>query len=331
MNINLEALKQTEAQSWHTLDGAAAAAALAVDPAQGLASSDARERRLAFGANAIQTIRPRPAWRMLVDQFTSLVIGLLAVAAAVAWATGDHLEGIAILVVLIINAIVGFATEWQAGRALDALRRQAQTITRLRRDGVEKNVDAEELVPGDIVVLNAGDRVPADARLIEAARLQVEESALTGESATVEKAVEPVAAQTSLTERRSMLYLGTGIASGHALALVVATGLQTELGRIGHPHAYVAISFSKTNKIRQRFHVGLGVAARVDHILPLVDHTEIPVIQVQHQYRQFILQRGRQLLNVHLNTAVPRHADDGFIRQRQLHAQRGRQTEAHGS
>src|SRR6266542_3947733 len=144
-----------------------------------------------------------------------------AVAAAVAWATGDHLEATAIVVVLVINAIVGFATEWQAGRALDALRRQARTITRVRRDGFEKTIDAEELVPGDIVVLNAGDRVPADARLIKAAGLQVEESALTGESTTVEKRLEPVVADVSLTERRSMLYLGTGIAAGRAVALVV--------------------------------------------------------------------------------------------------------------
>ena len=238
-----------QAHSWYALEGAAVAAALAVDPARGLASSDVNERRLAFGANAIQKIRPRPAWRMLVDQFASLVIGLLAVAAAVAWATGDVLEAIAILVVLVINASVGFATEWQAGRALDALRRQARTITRVRRDGVEKTIEAEGLVPGDIVVLNAGDRVPADARLIEAARLQVEESALTGESTTVEKGVEPVAVETSLTERRSMVYLGTGIASGRAVVLVVATGLQTELGRIGQ---LVATSQKERSPLEQR-------------------------------------------------------------------------------
>ncbi len=249
MKTHSQTLKQTQPLSWHALEAAAVAAELAVDPAQGLASADVNERLLTFGANAIQQIRPRPAWRMLVDQFASLVIGLLAVAAAVAWATGDHLEGIAILVVLVINAIVGFATEWQAGRALDALRRQARTITRVRRDGVEKTIDAEELVPGDIVILNAGDRVPADARLVEAAALQVEESALTGESATVEKTVAPVAADTSLTERRSMLYLGTGIAAGRAVALVVATGLQTELGRIGH---LVATSQKERSPLEQR-------------------------------------------------------------------------------
>jgi Ca2+-transporting ATPase len=260
MNTSSQTLKQAgtgglsqatldEEHNWYALEGAAVAAALAVDPVRGLASSDVSQRRLAFGANAIQTILPRPAWRMLVDQFASLVIALLAVAAAVAWATGDLLEAMAILVVLSINAVVGFATEWQAGRALDALRRQARTTTRVRREGFEKTIDAEELVPGDIVVLNAGDRVPADARLVEAARLQVEESALTGESSTVEKRIEPVAVDTSLTERRSMLYLGTGIAAGRAVALVVATGLHTELGRIGH---LVSTSHKEQSPLEQR-------------------------------------------------------------------------------
>jgi Ca2+-transporting ATPase len=143
------------------------------------------------------------------------------------------MEAIAILVVLVINALVGFVTEWQAGQALDALRRQARTTTRVRRENSELTVDAEDLVPGDIVILNAGDRVPADARLLEASRLQTEESALTGESTTVDKEVVPVALEAPLAERRSMLYLGTAIAAGRAVALVVATGNQTELGRVG--------------------------------------------------------------------------------------------------
>ena len=136
------------------------------------------------------------------------MIALLAVAAAVSWATGDVIEAIAILVVLVINALVGFVTEWQAGRALDALRRQAPTVTRVRGEGFEIIVDAEDLVPGDIVILNAGDRVPADARLLESFRLQTQESALTGESTSVDKAVTPVSLDAPLAERRSMLGFG---------------------------------------------------------------------------------------------------------------------------
>jgi Ca2+-transporting ATPase len=170
---------------------------------------------------------------VLIDQFANIVIALLAIAAVISWATGDGAEAIAILIVLILNAAVGFATEWQAGRALDALRRQSRTLTRVRRDGFESTVDAEELVPGDIIILNAGDRVPADARLLDVLRLEVEESALTGESTTVEKNVRAVSAHTPLAERRSMLYLGTAVAAGRGEAIVVGTGLATELGKVG--------------------------------------------------------------------------------------------------
>ena len=218
---------------WHTLNPDAVTGSLDVEPRVGLTSSQVTERQRRYGPNALQQIQSRPAWRVLVDQFASIVIALLAIAAVISWATGDNAEAIAILVVLVLNAAVGFVTEWQAGRALDALRRQSRTLTRVRRSGFESTVDAEELVPGDIVVLNAGDRVPADARLIEALRLEVEESALTGESTTVEKNVRAVAAQAPLAERRSMLYLGTAVAAGRGEAVVVSTGTATELGKIG--------------------------------------------------------------------------------------------------
>ena len=218
---------------WHTLKPHAVAELLDVNRKTGLTLSQVDERQRRYGLNALQTIKSRPAWRVLVDQFTSIVIALLAVAAVISFATGDTAEAIAILIVLVLNAAVGFVTEWQAGRALDALRNQSRTSTRVRRDGFETTVDAEELVPGDVVILNAGDRVPADARLLEAVRLQAEESALTGESTTVEKSSDAVALDTPLAERHSMVYLGTAVASGRAVATVVNTGAATELGKVG--------------------------------------------------------------------------------------------------
>src|SRR5689334_10541345 len=206
-------------ESPHAMSAAEVEQILTVSAAFGLSSAEIEARRSRYGANALQSIRQRAAWRMLADQFASLIILLLAVAAAVAWVTHDHLEAIAILVVLLINALVGFFTEWQAGRALDALRRQARTIARVLRDQDERNIDAEDLVPGDIILLSAGDRVPADARLVEAYNLQVEESALTGESTTTEKLLAPVAATAPLAERRSMLYLGTAVTLGRAVAV----------------------------------------------------------------------------------------------------------------
>src|SRR6185503_9420563 len=234
---------------WHSLDAGVVVTRLDVDPSKGLNAFEVDKRRLRHGPNALQKVQPRPAWRLLVDQFTSIVIGLLAVAAVVAWVTGDVLEAIAILVVLVINAIVGFLTEWQAGRALDALRRQARTTSRVRREGFETTIDAADLVPGDVVILNAGDRVPADARLLEASRLQTEESALTGESTTVDKAEGSVSVGAPLAERRSMVYLGTAIAAGRAVALVVGTGTDTELGRVGR---LVATSIKERSPLEQQ-------------------------------------------------------------------------------
>ena len=221
------------AKDFHAIPAGLVAAELRVDPAFGLDAKQIKDRRLHFGPNAVLEIRPRTLWQILIDQFASIVIALLAFAAVISWVRGDTLEAIAILVVLLINALVGFTTEWQAGRALYALRRQTGTITRVRREGFETTINAEDLVPGDIVVLNAGDGVPADARLLEAQQLAVEESAMTGESALVEKDIAPVSLQTPLAERSSMTYLGTSIARGRALAVIVNTGTSTELGRIG--------------------------------------------------------------------------------------------------
>lgn len=221
------------ATDWHALSPGDVLRLLDVNPTSGLTTSQVEPRQRQYGLNVLQRIQPRPAWRVLVDQFASIVIALLAIAALIAWLMGDGAEAIAILVVLVLNAAVGFATEWQAGRALDALRRQSRTKARVRRDGFETTVDAEELVPGDIIILNAGDRVPADARLLEAVRLQAEESALTGESTTVEKSSDAVPVQTPLAERRSMLYLGAAVAAGRAAGVVVSTGAATQLGKIG--------------------------------------------------------------------------------------------------
>src|SRR5262249_15794324 len=128
------ALDQTH---WHALEPHDVSLLLKVDPKVGLTPAEVNERQLRCGPNALQQIQSRPAWRVLTDQFASIVIALLAFAAVISWATSDKAEAIAILIVLVLNAAVGFATEWRAGRALDALRRQSRTLTRVRRNGFE--------------------------------------------------------------------------------------------------------------------------------------------------------------------------------------------------
>lgn len=219
--------------SAHSLSVADAADRLAVNTAEGLSEGEARKRLALFGPNTIEAGPGRRWWMMLAGQFNSIVVWLLAFASAVSWLTDSPLEAAAILAVLLINALIGFAIEWQAGRALDSLKRRSRQKARVLRGGKTKEIDAANLAPGDVVLLTAGNRVPADARLIETFNLEADESALTGESLPVVKTVDPVADRTLLAERKSMVYLGTTIGAGHGKAIVTATGLDTELGAVG--------------------------------------------------------------------------------------------------
>jgi Ca2+-transporting ATPase len=205
---------------------------LGASAAEGLSASEAHRRLRHYGPNRLVETRRRGAWRMLWDQFASLIVGLLAVAAAVAFAFDEVVEGFAIVGVILLNAGIGFVTERRAVRSMEALRELGHAETNVRRGGSVLAVPASQLVPGDVVVLDAGDILTADVRLVTASRLQADESPLTGESLPVEKAVEPVAPETPLAERSSMLFKGTAVTRGSADAVVVATGMATELGHI---------------------------------------------------------------------------------------------------
>lgn len=220
-------------QSAHSHPADIVARELGVGHASGLSQAEAALRLERDGPNAIATEDGYSLWRILIEQFSSIVVWLLAAAAAIAFFTDNALDGAAIVVVLLLNAAIGFAIEWQAGRSLEALKKTTRITARVRRDGGERIIDAEELVAGDVIILAAGDRVPADARIIESANLRADESTLTGESVPVEKGVEPVNEETPLAERTPMLFLGTTVVAGSSLAVVTATGGRTELGRIG--------------------------------------------------------------------------------------------------
>ncbi|MGB2403615.1 MAG: cation-translocating P-type ATPase [Akkermansiaceae bacterium] len=198
----------------------------------GLTESQAGQRLDVYGHNILQTCSERSWFSILVAQFKSLLVLLLVVAAGLAFLFHDWIEGVAICLVILVNAMIGFFTEFGAIRTMESLRKYNKTWATVRRSSKAKKISAKHLVPGDIVILEAGDIVAADMRIIKCSRLQVDESALTGESLPVSKRLDPVTCNTILAERTSMLYKGTSLTRGAAVAVVVATGLATEFGVI---------------------------------------------------------------------------------------------------
>jgi P-type Ca2+ transporter type 2C len=205
---------------------------LHVDAEAGLSHDEVARRRGAHGRNEFGEDRGIGWSRLLWNQLASAVVVLLLGAGIVGFIVGETVEAMAILVVLIVNAIVGFATELQAARSMAALRQLMGTVADVERDNRRDQVDAAELVPGDIVGIEAGEQVPADLRLIEAEGLQVEEAGLTGESNAVTKSTEPAADDAGVGDRTNMVYLGTTVLTGRGRGVVVATGRQTQMGRI---------------------------------------------------------------------------------------------------
>ena len=200
----------------------------------GLDDTEARRRLALVGPNLFERSQPASPWRILAQQFRNVVVALLVVAAAVAMVAGDPLDAGAIAAVLILNVAIGFVTELRAHRAMEALISLEVSHARVMRGGRWLKVDARELVPGDVINLEAGQSVPADARLLEATELRVQEAALTGEPAPAEKRADAgLADDLPLAERRTMVYKATTVSSGRGQGVVVATGMGTEVGRIG--------------------------------------------------------------------------------------------------
>ncbi|GAB3550457.1 cation-translocating P-type ATPase [Noviherbaspirillum agri] len=221
------------AAHWHTLGTEATADALGVDPATGLTQQEAGERLARYGTNTIREKPPRPIWRMFVDQFIDFMIVILIAAAIVSGVIGDVKDTIAIVVIVLLNAVIGFVQEVRAERAMAALKKMAATSATVLRSGERASVPAHDLVPGDIVLLEAGNVVPADLRLTQVHQLKVDEALLTGEATTVEKMCTPLAEHNApLGDRRNLAYKGTTATYGRATGIVVATSMATELGKI---------------------------------------------------------------------------------------------------
>jgi P-type Ca2+ transporter type 2C len=205
---------------------------LGSNPDQGLEQKEAGNRLQNYGPNRIETGEQRSAWEILFAQIKNLIVLLLAIAAAVAFTLGQLLEGFSILVALIVNVLIGFGTELRAVRSLEALKQLTKMKAKVLRQGKIHEIDTSKLVPGEIVVLEGGDMVPADLRLIESNGIEVDESALTGESVPVGKTTDVLPENTPLAERINMLHKGTALTQGSGKGLVVSTGMSTELGHI---------------------------------------------------------------------------------------------------
>ncbi|MGH9889206.1 MAG: cation-transporting P-type ATPase, partial [bacterium] len=198
----------------------------------GLTAEEAASRLAASGPNVIREARRRGIARMALAQLGDVTVLVLIVAAIVSAVVGEAADVVAIAVIVVLNAALGVMQEYRAERAIAALRRLAAPNARVRRSGETQNIAAADLVPGDILLLEAGNVIPADARLIELARFTVDEAPLTGESESVHKIVGEVDAAAEIADRRNMAFQGTAVAGGHAVGVVTATGMRTELGRI---------------------------------------------------------------------------------------------------
>jgi magnesium-transporting ATPase (P-type) len=221
----------TSSRPWHAAEPDEALAASATH-AGGLAGDEAARRLATHGPNRLPQAPRRGALRRLVAQFDNLLIYVLLAAALVSLLLDHRVDALVILGVVILNAAIGFIQEGRAEEALEAIRGMIDPKATVLRDGHRLTIAAEQLVPGDMVLIEAGDRVPADLRLIRARNLRIEEAILTGESVAAEKAVAAVAADAPLGDRASMAYSGTFVTAGQGIGIAVATGPATELGRI---------------------------------------------------------------------------------------------------
>ncbi|MHB9030511.1 MAG: HAD-IC family P-type ATPase, partial [Candidatus Latescibacterota bacterium] len=204
-----------------------------VKTSEGLTTQEATERLQKFGPNELIERGIKSPWAILWEQLTGIMVVILIIAAIISAFLHEYTDAVVVMVIVVINALLGFTQEYRAEKAMAALKRLAVPTVRVRRDGKVHEIPARDLVPGDIVVFEAGNVVPADCRLVEEYNLRVQEAALTGESEPVEKDSGAIERENApLGDRHNMVYMGTQVTYGRGLGIVVGTGMNTELGNI---------------------------------------------------------------------------------------------------
>ncbi len=243
-------------------------AALAVDAQQGLSTQEAGKRIRHYGPNTLREVKPRSTLSIFINQFKNLIVYFLVAAALLSFILGDYVEGFAIVAVILINAAIGFVTELKGVRSIEALRKLGIVNSRVRRNGAVSEIPAQDLVPGDIIILEGGDIITADLRILSASKLQADESPLTGESLPVTKSADILSEDVLLAERSNMLFKGTALTRGSGEAVVTGSGMATELGTISSlVHETVDETTPLEKRLNQLGHwliwVSLGIAALV--------------------------------------------------------------------
>ena len=260
-------------RAFHAETSSAVSAILGVESAKGLAATEVATRLLSHGPNQLASTPPRPAWLKFLDQFRNFLVIVLLGAAVLAGAVGEVKDALVIAIVVLLNACLGFYQEHRAEAALAALKNMLAPMARVRRDGQIAQIPAVDLVPGDILLLEAGDRIPADARVLDAHSAEVAEAALTGESHAVSKNAQPVAEQAVLAERHSMVFMNTVMTRGRLEAVVTGTGMLTEMGKIAGLLAEAAESATplqvQLDKLGKRLAMIAGVVVSLIFVIGL--------------------------------------------------------------
>jgi len=251
------------ATPWHALDTAQTLEKLRTDSVRGLSEAEARTRLETYGPNELKAEEKTSPWKVFFHQFTNVLIIILLVATVLSALVGEIFDAALILVIVVFCAVLGFVQEYRAERALEALKKMLSPMIRVIRDGHERDVPTKDVVPGDIMLLEAGYKIPADARLIESASLKCDEAPLTGESVPVGKDVKPLPSEVHVSDRRNMVFTGTTVSYGRGKAVITGTGTTTEFGKIAEEVAKVEKVETPLEKRTREIGKWLGIISLV--------------------------------------------------------------------
>ncbi|HEY7104439.1 MAG TPA: HAD-IC family P-type ATPase [Mycobacteriales bacterium] len=262
--------REAAGAAWYSQSPDAVAAALRVDPAEGLSGEEAARRLAATGPNALPEEEPEPGWRRFLEQYRSYMQIILIAAAVVSALIAEWGTAVLLVALTVLNAVIGLRQQGKAESAMNALKSMVKATARVRRDGTELEFDADQLVPGDVVILAAGGQVPADGRIVAANALQIDESALTGESVPADKHVSTLTGELNPGDQTNMAFMNTPVTHGSGVLIVTGTGADTELGKISGMLSATAAEDSPLTREMDRLTLWIAGAAGLTMIVMFI-------------------------------------------------------------